>query len=285
MAGLVGVVEGTFTEGGHTPEDLSEEAGLTRAVSFAEADPCQAEVFLAKDRSAEAVSFPAGNPVRAGRLTVPWSMGVCRLDPAGISVAGVSAEVPSARAVPSVAEPFMAVILRVSGRDFTERFLRGALFLLAVFICYKLLMEILSKSLVETEAVAKSVLEKLSPRENGAAVVALSGNLGAGKTAFTQSVARLLGVKEKITSPTFVLIKSYKLNVNGYKLLIHIDAYRLKSGEELLKLGWDEMISDRQNLILIEWAGNVSEVIPADAQKINFEFIDENTRRISLNAN
>lgn len=143
-------------------------------------------------------------------------------------------------------------------------------------------MEILSKSLVETEAVAKSFLEKLSPRENGATVVALSGNLGTGKTSFTQSVARLLGVKEKITSPTFVLIKSYKLNVNGYKLLIHIDAYRLKSGEELLKLGWDEMISDRENLILMEWPENVADVIPKTAQKINFEFIDETTRKITF---
>jgi tRNA threonylcarbamoyladenosine biosynthesis protein TsaE len=142
--------------------------------------------------------------------------------------------------------------------------------------------EILSKSLEETEKAAKVFIEKLLPSKNQATVVALSGDLGSGKTTFVQVVARSLGIKENITSPTFVIIKTYNLQLTTYNKLIHIDAYRLKDGEELRKLGSDEMIADPKNLIFIEWPENVADAIPKDAIKISFEFIDEKTRKIIL---
>lgn len=143
-------------------------------------------------------------------------------------------------------------------------------------------MEILSKSLFDTENFAKDFLANLKREEDKATVVALKGNLGSGKTTFTQFLAKHLSVTENITSPTFVIMKSYELSVIGYKFLHHIDAYRLKNEEELNKLGWQEVISDPKNLILIEWPENVADVIPKNATTISFEFIDETTRKIIL---
>jgi tRNA threonylcarbamoyladenosine biosynthesis protein TsaE len=143
-------------------------------------------------------------------------------------------------------------------------------------------MKILSKSLEETEEAAKVFLEKLLPQKDKATIVALSGDLGSGKTTFVQAVARLLDVKGNITSPTFVLIKFYELTANSYKLLVHVDAYRLKSGEEIRKLGWGEIISEPKNLVFIEWPENIASAVPKDAIEINFKFIDESTREIEF---
>jgi tRNA threonylcarbamoyladenosine biosynthesis protein TsaE len=143
-------------------------------------------------------------------------------------------------------------------------------------------MEILSQSLKDTENFAEDFLKNLKPFSNEATVIALSGNLGSGKTTFTQFFAKHLGITKNITSPTFVIIKTYNLQLETYNKLFHIDSYRLKSGEELKKLGWQEIISNPQNLILIEWPENVSDVIPQNAIKISFEFIDETTRKINL---
>lgn len=155
-------------------------------------------------------------------------------------------------------------------------------------------MEFLSKSVEDTKSFAKDFLAKLPANISGqATVVGLYGNLGSGKTAFTQCVAEILGVKENLTSPTFVIFKSYKLKTKnpartesvrsgGYKFLYHVDAYRLKSGEELRKLGFEELLRDPQNFILIEWADLVADILPSDHVKLQFEFIDEVTRKISF---
>lgn len=103
-----------------------------------------------------------------------------------------------------------------------------------------------------------------------AVIMALSGDLGAGKTTFTQFLASILGVEEAITSPTFVIQKSYqtKHTVSPQALhrvfhrLIHIDAYRLEKSEELLKLGFASLLGDPQNLIVIEWPERVEDILP-----------------------
>lgn len=140
-------------------------------------------------------------------------------------------------------------------------------------------MKHISKSLEETRAVAK---EFLSTLEQGgkAVIVALQGDLGAGKTAFTQAVGAELGVGENMQSPTFVIMKVYEIDLRGFKHLIHIDAYRLEKSEELLHLGWGEIMQEPENLIFIEWPENVASIIPADAKKISLEFVDETTRTI-----
>ena len=144
-------------------------------------------------------------------------------------------------------------------------------------------MKIISKSLGETEKIAREFLaENISKNENSATVVGLYGDLGSGKTAFTQAVAKCLGVKEAVTSPTFVIEKIYKLDHQNFDHLIHIDSYRLKSGDELLHLGWEEIAKNPKNLIFIEWPEKVAEILPNDIKKIHFTFVDENTREIRL---
>lgn len=140
-----------------------------------------------------------------------------------------------------------------------------------------------SKNLDETRSFAEATLNKISKESDHAHVFALSGDLGSGKTAFTKEFGALLGIpKEEITSPTFVIEKIYNIKHPFLKHLIHIDAYRLESSDELTHLGWDDLLSDKQNIILIEWPEKVSSIIPPYAQYIDFRFIDEHTREMAL---
>ncbi len=143
-------------------------------------------------------------------------------------------------------------------------------------------MKYTSKSLEETSNVARICLDSIQPNTKKATVVALQGDLGAGKTTFTQEVGQILGVAENILSPTFVIEKIYAIDWRGFKNFIHIDAYRIEKDSELLHLGWEEIISEPENLIFIEWPENVAKIIPDDAKKISFKFIDEDTRDIEL---
>ncbi|MEK7177004.1 MAG: tRNA (adenosine(37)-N6)-threonylcarbamoyltransferase complex ATPase subunit type 1 TsaE [Patescibacteria group bacterium] len=137
-----------------------------------------------------------------------------------------------------------------------------------------------SKSLPETRNIAKDFLDTIEYGKN-ATVVALEGDLGAGKTAFTQEVGKVLGITENMQSPTFVIEKIYAINFKNFKRLIHIDAYRLEKESELLHLGWEEIIKEPENLIFIEWPENVAKIIPKNTRKISFKFVDDKTREIN----
>jgi tRNA threonylcarbamoyladenosine biosynthesis protein TsaE len=147
-----------------------------------------------------------------------------------------------------------------------------------------------SRGLQDTQKLAESFLNNLMAnparhRAGGqATVVGLSGDLGSGKTTFSQSVAKILGVNENVTSPTFVIQKIYELRNQPFKHLIHIDCYRLASAQEMEKLGWHEIIADPGNLILVEWPEKIADILPADMIKIDFKFIDEKTREINISA-
>ena len=136
--------------------------------------------------------------------------------------------------------------------------------------------------MAETEKFAQDFVAKLIPKKDEATLVALSGELGSGKTTFVQCVARTLGVQENITSPTFVIMKKFSIFNFQFSNLYHLDAYRLERGEELAKLGLEEIVAEPRNLIFLEWPENVKNVLPKDIPKISFEFIDENTRKIVL---
>ena len=137
-----------------------------------------------------------------------------------------------------------------------------------------------SKSLRETEKIASKFLKKLKTSSGEAVVILLEGDLGSGKTTFTQFLAKELEVKNYVTSPTFVLMKKYKINHLNFKQLIHIDAYRLTSDQDLFNLGWDELASNPENLIVIEWPEKVADFFTGQETKINLQFIDEQTREI-----
>jgi tRNA threonylcarbamoyladenosine biosynthesis protein TsaE len=128
---------------------------------------------------------------------------------------------------------------------------------------------------------ARTLVAGLRPQTDTATIITLSGDLGAGKTTFTQGIARALGVEETVTSPTFVLEKVYELTDQKWERLIHIDAYRLVSEHELEVLGWHEMAQDPSNLIIIEWPEMVAELIPTDAIRITISG-DGDTREVSV---
>jgi tRNA threonylcarbamoyladenosine biosynthesis protein TsaE len=130
-------------------------------------------------------------------------------------------------------------------------------------------MEILGIEAMDAEAVR--LIGTLAPRADSATILALSGDLGAGKTTFAQGIARALGVSEQVTSPTFVIEKIYVLENQAFARLIHIDAYRLNDPHELEVLGWKEIVAEPANLILIEWPEKVAGMIPVSAMRISFE--------------
>ncbi len=121
----------------------------------------------------------------------------------------------------------------------------------------------------------QNFVAELLPKAERATLVTLSGDLGAGKTTFVQGIAAVLGITETVTSPTFVIENVYALTDQKWKRLIHIDAYRLEKGSELEHLGWNEIVADPENLILLEWPEKVAEIIPEDAIKLRFDFDGE----------
>lgn len=141
---------------------------------------------------------------------------------------------------------------------------------------------VITHSLEETQNLAKEWLATLPIKTDEATIVGLYGNLGSGKTTFTQSVARELGIKETVTSPTFVIEKFYEIEYKDFARLIHIDAYRLESGRELTTLNFEELVANPNNLIIIEWPENVKEILPENHLKIFCEFVDENSRKFEV---
>jgi len=135
-------------------------------------------------------------------------------------------------------------------------------------------------SLDELQAEAARFVTDLSPKSDGATLVTLSGELGAGKTSFTQGVARALGVEGAVTSPTFVLMKIYPLIDKPFKRLVHIDAYRLKGAEELSPLGLDEVLADSENLVLLEWPEQVEGGLSKADHTLSFTVVSENERKL-----
>ncbi|MDE2030696.1 MAG: tRNA (adenosine(37)-N6)-threonylcarbamoyltransferase complex ATPase subunit type 1 TsaE [Patescibacteria group bacterium] len=127
--------------------------------------------------------------------------------------------------------------------------------------------------------VAQDIIKKIHKiKSETATVIALKGDLGSGKTTLTQVIAQKLGVKENTISPTFVIMKKYKILDKQFENLIHIDAYRLKESSELLNLGWQKLLADKSNLIIIEWPERVPECIPEGAYTIELHHKEENTR-------
>lgn len=133
-----------------------------------------------------------------------------------------------------------------------------------------------------SENETKSFAEKLA-RKTKTGVIALFGELGAGKTVFAQGFAEGLGIKEKIISPTFVLIRQHPIS-GTKKVLYHIDLYRLNDMKDLKHLGLEEIWSDPKNIVLIEWADKIKNLLPKEVIEIYLDVVDTNTRKITLNS-
>lgn len=127
---------------------------------------------------------------------------------------------------------------------------------------------------------AREVVGGFAPKNN-AHVLALQGDLGAGKTAFVKEVGKVLAIEETITSPTFVVMKSYTIaNHSFLTTLTHIDAYRIESDDEMRVLGFEELLKDPTRLICIEWPEKIEHLIPENAYPISFT-LHEQARTIT----
>ena len=141
--------------------------------------------------------------------------------------------------------------------------------------------QFISSSEKETKQIAGRLARQITR-----GVIALSGELGAGKTTFVQGFAKGLGIKEKIISPTFVLIRQHpipktKKNLPaGRQALFHIDLYRLESVDVEI-LGIDEIIRNPNNIVLIEWAEKIKHLLPKNTYWILLEVVEDNTRTIT----
>jgi len=141
-------------------------------------------------------------------------------------------------------------------------------------------MEYIVTQVEELGVVASHILASLV-RGKGAALVTLSGELGAGKTTLSQELGKLLGIVEPMQSPTFVLERVYDLPEGApFKRLVHIDAYRLQSGVELSTLGFNEILTQSDTLVLLEWPEQVSEALPSAAMHVSLTVAEDGTRHI-----
>ena len=136
------------------------------------------------------------------------------------------------------------------------------------------MIELRTKSVEDTRALAA----ELAPALVGGDIVLLAGDLGAGKTAFVQGLARALGVTEPVTSPTFTLVRTYA----GRLPLVHVDVYRLDHLHEIVDLGLGELL-DTGGIVVIEWGDVAVPVLPPDFVELRFEFGEgDDERRISV---
>ena len=134
-------------------------------------------------------------------------------------------------------------------------------------------MTFLTNSPMETEAVG-AALGKILP---AGTVIAYRGDLGAGKTAFTRGLARGLGCKEIVTSPTYTIVNEY---LGGRIPLFHFDMYRLTSSDDLWDIGWEDYL-DRGGICAVEWSENVDDAME-NAIYITIEKLGEESRRITI---
>ena len=134
-------------------------------------------------------------------------------------------------------------------------------------------MKYIVKSIEETRVLAENFSQTLKLGD----VVLLNGDLGAGKTTFTQLVFSCLGVKDVVNSPTFAILKSYQ----GKFTLHHFDTYRITT-EEAIEAGFDEILEDRNSVIFIEWSENIAPLLPINTKVVNIKLLDCETREFEI---
>jgi len=151
-------------------------------------------------------------------------------------------------------------------------------------------MEYLSVSPSQTKKIGENLAKKLlKTSRKRALVISLEGDLGGGKTTFLQGFAKGLGIKKKILSPTFVIIKKLRIpgndkkTISRFRYFYHIDCYRIKNPKEILALNFKRIISDPKNIIAIEWAERIKKILPKGKISMRFRFINKNSRKITTN--
>lgn len=144
-------------------------------------------------------------------------------------------------------------------------------------------MEFITENAKETQKLAAKIVGNLiGKKHQGALVLGLVGELGAGKTTFIQGLARALKIKERVLSPTFVILKRFAISDLRFANLYHLDCYRIEKLEELQVLGLREIIKEPENLVVVEWAEKIRKVLPKETIWIEFEHLGEDRRKIKI---
>lgn len=143
--------------------------------------------------------------------------------------------------------------------------------------------EITTESAEETQKIGKKIAQKLT----GGKVLLLYGDLGSGKTTFVQGVAEGLGITRRISSPTFIIMRSYEVSEKQKmksKKFYHLDLYRTNSKHDLEGIGLREILSDPANIVVIEWPERL-DILPENSLKIEFEYVNDEERKITIHEN
>jgi len=147
-------------------------------------------------------------------------------------------------------------------------------------------MEITTSSPDETKEFGRNFAQKITKIiDNEPVVLALQGELGGGKTTFIQGFAKGLGICERITSPTFIIINKHKIkNIEEistpFNFLYHMDCYRINDEADLGALNFNEMITTPGNIVAIEWAERIKNALPDNTINIKFKELEKNKRKI-----
>ncbi len=143
----------------------------------------------------------------------------------------------------------------------------------------------ITRSPFQTKKLAKLLAKEILKTKNKkrAFILGLEGDLGGGKTTFLQGLAKGLGIKKKILSPTFVIMKKFPISHSQFLNFYHIDCYRIKKSKEILDLGFKKIISNPQNIVAIEWVDRIKKIMPKNTIWANFKFINKNERKITIN--
>ena len=134
-------------------------------------------------------------------------------------------------------------------------------------------MEFITNAPEQTELVGAKLAQQLT----AGTIIAYKGDLGAGKTAFTRGLARGLGARESVTSPTYTIVNEY---LSGRLPLFHFDMYRLRSADELFDIGWDDYL-ERGGVCAVEWSENVADALE-NPITVTIEKLGEDSRRITI---
>lgn len=143
-------------------------------------------------------------------------------------------------------------------------------------------LKYLTTSSIQTKKLGEILAkETLKTRiKKTALIFGLEGDLGGGKTTFLQGFAKGLGIKQKILSPTFVIIKRFQIPGSRFQNFYHIDCYRVEKTKEILDLGFKKIILNPKNIVVIEWSDRIKKILPADIIILKFKFINEKTREV-----
>jgi len=140
----------------------------------------------------------------------------------------------------------------------------------------------MKQQITNNQSETKEIAAKIAKNFKGGEVLGLVGELGSGKTVFTQGVAEALGITEVVNSPTFVLMKVYDVSESksSISMLVHVDAYRLSNSQELNDIGLNEYIGRKGTAVIIEWADKVKDILPGNSLIVEFKQGKNENQRI-----